>query len=328
MTAPAISVQELRRSYQSRRGLFAHTHTSTEALKGISLNVAPGEVFGLLGPNGAGKTTLVKILATILLPTSGNASVLGFDVAQQTTQVRQRIGIVFGGERGLYLRLSGRDNLLFWSYMYHLPTTKARQRATDLLELVGLKKWADERVEVYSRGMKQRLHLARGLISSPEVLLLDEPTIGLDPVAAHEIRKVVGELGARGTTVFLTTHYMAEAEALCDRVAFINEGQILLIGTPHELTRLVEEVLIVEAEVHPSEMEALCNRLSEITDVLQVERLPVDGSAGRVRVRVRQHSFPAILQVLGAHGALGVNTRALTLEDVYLKLLVGRGLHV
>ena len=161
---------------------------STVALDALDLSVPRGQVFGILGPNGAGKTTAIRILATLLIPTSGQARVLGFDVVKQSNEVRKRIGLVLGGERGLYGRLSGRDNLRYFAALNHMNSGDARRRITELLELVGLTDRPNTLVEEYSRGMKQRLHLARGLLMDPEVLFLDEPTIGLDPVGAHEIR--------------------------------------------------------------------------------------------------------------------------------------------
>src|SRR5450759_3008994 len=207
-SAPAIQVTGLRKKYVSKRGTFRRTKVETVALAGIDLVIRPGELFGLLGPNGAGKTTTVKILTTLLLPDSGEARVLGLDVVRQTAVLRGRIGFVFGGDRGLYWRLSGLNNLRYFADLYRIPPEVSRRRIGELLETLDLKGREHDKVEGYSRGMKQRLHLARGLLNQPEVLFLDEPTIGLDPVGGRELRGLVRRLANEGTTVFLTTHYM------------------------------------------------------------------------------------------------------------------------
>src|SRR5213075_2591542 len=176
------------------------------------------------------------------------ANVLGFDVVKDPREVRKRIGYVFGGERGVYERLSGYDNLRYFAELYGVPPRLQKRRIEELLELVGLKGREQERAEGYSRGMKQRLHVARGLLHDPEVVFLDEPTIGLDPVGAREVRATIGSLTAAGKTVLLTTHYMLEADALCDRIAVISQGEIVAEGTPAALKALVADGTVVEIE--------------------------------------------------------------------------------
>jgi ABC-2 type transport system ATP-binding protein len=201
---PAIEITGLRKTYSSHRGTFRRTKVQTVALDGIDLAIQPGELYGLLGPNGAGKTTTVKILTTLLLPDSGTARVLGLDVVKQTDAVRRRIGFVFGGERGLYWRLSGLDNLRYFADLYRIPPDVSRRRIAELIERLGLSGRDRDKVEIYSRGMKQRLHLARGLLNDPEVLFLDEPTISLDPVGAREdaiqLLRAPGSPAASGTS--------------------------------------------------------------------------------------------------------------------------------
>src|SRR6266511_3209649 len=208
MPGPAVAVEEVTRVFEPRRKRDARV----VALDRVSLEIPQGEIHGLLGPNGAGKTTLVKILSTVLVPTSGRARVLGHDVVGEAAAVRPLIGIVFGGERGLYWRLTGRQNLEYWGALYKLSRAEIRVRSEQLIERVGLIERADERVETYSRGMKQRLHLARGLIGDANVLFLDEPTTGMDPLAAREFRRLIGELRGEGRTILLATHDMVEAE--------------------------------------------------------------------------------------------------------------------
>lgn len=323
----AVRVRELRRTYTSHRGVFRTRLRTVEALRGVTLDVREGELFGFLGPNGAGKTTFVKVLATILLPTSGSVEVLGYDAVRDAGEVRRRIGIVFGGERGLYYTLSARDNLRFFATLYRLAPSLARRRVEELLDLVGLRERADDRVETYSRGMKQRLHLARGLLAGPKLLLLDEPTTGLDPVAANEIRQLIRDLRAQGVAIFLTTHNMAEAESLCDRVAFINEGRIILLDRPRELTRAAAEFAVVEAEVPAERATDLAHELSAVVGVRGVESETTDAVA-RFVVRGEGDVLAPVLQVLARRGARRVNSREPTLEDVYLKLLGYRGMRV
>src|ERR671937_158118 len=245
----AIEAADLRRTYRTHTGTFRRKAKEIEAVRGISFAIEEGELFGLLGPNGAGKTTTIKMLITLLIPTTGSARVLGHDVVKDAREVRKRIGYVFGGERGVYERLSGYDNLRYFAELYGVPPRLQKRRIKELLELVGLRGREDERAEGYSRGMKQRLHVARGLLHEPEVVFLDEPTIGLDPVGARELRATISALVDAGKTVLLTTHYMFEADALCDRLAIISRGRIVGEGTPEELKSSVTDGRVTEIEV-------------------------------------------------------------------------------
>src|SRR3954447_20283355 len=189
-----VEVEELARTYRTSTGILRRRTVEVEAVRGVSFEIGKGELFGLLGPNGAGKTTTIQMLITLLLPSSGTARVLGLDVARDAREVRKRIGYVFGGDRGLYERLSGLDNLRYFSELYGVPPRAQRARIGELLELVGLTGREGERVEGYSRGMRQRLHIARGLLHDPAVLFLDEPSIGIDPVGARELRTTIATL--------------------------------------------------------------------------------------------------------------------------------------
>ena len=242
---------------------------STVALDDLNLRVPQGQVFGILGPNGAGKTTAIRIFATLLTPTGGQASVLGFDVVKQSSEVRKRIGLVLGGDRGLYGRLSGRDNLRYFAALNHMNPRQAGPRISELLELVGLTDRPKTLVEEYSRGMKQRLHLSRGLLMDPEVLFLDEPTIGLDPVGAHEIRQLIPTLARSGKTVLLTTHYMFEADTLCDSIAIINEGKLVALGTPAEIKGSFSRVKITQITLRTP----VPNFRDEISSLTRVQRV-------------------------------------------------------
>jgi ABC-2 type transport system ATP-binding protein len=215
----AIQVQELTRDYDGLR-----------AVDSITFSVETGEIFGFLGPNGAGKTTTIKVLTGQLRPTSGRAQVAGCDVVEERQQLKPRIGVVFE-HQNLYERLSARDNLVFAARLYGVP----KGRVDQVLTQVGLTDRARDRIKEYSNGMKQRLLVARALLHKPEVLFLDEPTRGLDPNVARDIRSIVATLARQGVTVFLTTHYMEEADQLSDRVAIIDQGHIVALDTPEQL---------------------------------------------------------------------------------------------
>jgi len=200
------------------------------AVDGISFSVAEGEVFGLLGHNGAGKTTTIRMLTGRARPTAGSATVAGYDIVHQRDEIKPIINAVFE-DPNLYERLSGRDNLRLFCALYDVPAA----RADELLDTVGLASAAKRKVKTYSSGMKQRLLVARALVNTPRVLFMDEPTRGLDPTSARELRALVSKLADEGTTIFLTTHYMEEADELCDRVAFLSQGKIVALDTPREL---------------------------------------------------------------------------------------------
>jgi len=200
------------------------------AVDQISFSVQQGEVFGFLGPNGAGKTTTIRMLTGQLLPTSGSGSVAGFDIITERQPLKCKIGVVFEFQN-LYERLSARDNLNFYRHLYGVD----REHVDKVLKLVGLNGRADEKIKAFSNGMKQRLLIARGLLHEPDILFLDEPTRGLDPMIAFEIREIISQLAKRNRTIFLTTHYMEEADRLCDRVAIINHGRLIALDKPDNL---------------------------------------------------------------------------------------------
>jgi ABC-2 type transport system ATP-binding protein len=301
--------------------VFRRRSIEVRALTDVSFSVEPGELFGLLGPNGAGKTTSIKILTTLLLPTSGRARVLGFDPASEPQRVRPQIGYVFGGDRGLYDRLSARDNLSYFADVYRVPAREKTRRIDELLDVVGLRGRERERVETFSRGMKQRLHIARGLLHDPPVLFLDEPTIGLDPVGARELRETVAGLQSAGKTILLTTHYMYEADELCGRVAVITDGRIVAEGTPASLKRGIADRTVIEIEATGVE-EPLVSRLREMEGVTSV----VVEEQDETQLVLVQSSLGAQL-VQPLIGALeGVTVRAVTareptLEDAYVALV-------
>lgn len=238
-----IHVENMKRSYKTKIGLLNQETKWVDAVKGISFDVHKGEIFGLLGPNGAGKTTTIKILTTLLAPTEGTAKVLGYDAFGEEKHIRHRINFIFGGERSLYWRLSGEDNLKYFADLYKIPRSEQPQLLDRIFEMVELTEVRKRKVETYSKGMKQRLQIARALLNDPEIIFLDEPSIGLDPIGARALKQIVRQIADEGTTVLLTTHYMPEAEELCDRIAIINHGEIIALDTVDGLKAKIDETL-------------------------------------------------------------------------------------
>jgi ABC-2 type transport system ATP-binding protein len=321
MVRPVIEVSGLARTFRTGRSVFRRRRTQVQAVAGIDFQVERGELFGLLGPNGAGKTTTIKMLITLLLPTAGHATVLGHDVVAEPYAVRRKSGYVFGGDRGLYERLSALDNLRYFAELYAVPVREQRRRIGEVLELVGLTGREKERVEHYSRGMRQRLHIARGLLHRPEVVFLDEPSIGIDPVGARDLRATVKGLAERGTTVLLTTHYMLEADELCDRLAVIANGRIVAEGTPADLKQRVSAGTVLEVTVLglPDEVTENVRSTEHVTSVNvetreQTEVLTVHAAPG---VDVTQ---PVLKHLEGCRIGRLI-TREPTLEDAYIELV-------
>ncbi|MBA3365089.1 MAG: ABC transporter ATP-binding protein [Actinobacteria bacterium] len=316
-----IEASELRRTYRTTTGTIRRRRVEVEAVRGISFEVAEGELFGLLGPNGAGKTTTIKMLITLLVPTSGSARVLGHDVVREAGEVRRRVGYVFGGERGVYERLSALDNLRYFAELYGVPGREQKTRIAELLDLVGLTGREKERVEGYSRGMRQRLHIARGLLHDPPVLFLDEPTIGLDPVGARELRAMIATLAESGKTILLTTHYMFEADSLCDRIAVIAKGKIVAEGTPQQLKGGVAEGWVVEIEVYGIE-DVVLDRLRAVPGVRAVAVEERDqAQLVVVQTDSGQELTHALLSRMDGAAVGRVSSREPTLEDAYVALV-------
>ncbi len=316
-----IEAIDLVRTYQTTTGVIRRKRLDVEAVRGISFSVEQGELFGLLGPNGAGKTTTIKMLITLLLPTSGEAWVLGRNVVDDAREIRKRIGYVFGGDRGLYERLSAYDNLRYFAELYGVSGKAQKARIAEVLELVGLTGREQERVEGYSRGMRQRLHIARGILHDPEVVFLDEPTIGVDPVGARDLRQTIADLISAGKTVLLTTHYMFEADALCDRIAVIAKGQIVGEGTPSELKGRVAGGRVTEIEVFGVGDEVLI-RLRDIRGVTAVSVEEQDQKQLLVVQTSGEHEVTApLLAQLDGLEVGRVASREPTLEDAYVALV-------
>ncbi|MDI6891157.1 MAG: ABC transporter ATP-binding protein [Thermodesulfovibrionales bacterium] len=269
----AIETVNICKNFNQVKGykdLILHPFRKKEiiALKDINIQVNKGELFGLLGPNGAGKTTLIKILSGLILPTKGKAYIAGYDVARDGKKARGVIGYVVSEERSFYWRLTGRQNLRFFATLNNLSQSQAEKRIDELIALTGLDNDADRMFKDYSKGMKQRLAIARGLITSPEVLLMDEPTKSLDPSAAQHLKKFIKEkiVGEDRKTVFLATHNLSEAEELCHRIAIINHGKIKACGTLMEIRSLLNTGKRYFVELKDIS-EDLVNKLYELPSV-------------------------------------------------------------
>jgi len=321
----AIEARALRRVYDAKGGPVV-------ALDGVDLEVRAGELFGLLGPNGAGKTTLIKILTTLLSPTSGTARVFGFDVERETTQIRRIMNMVAGGEQSGYGIMTVREQLWMFSQFYGLGNRDGWRRTDELIDRVGLLEHRNRRVSTLSTGERQKLNLARGLLNDPWVFFLDEPTLGLDVAAARSLREHVVEWQAAepDRTILLTTHYMAEADELCDRIAIVDRGRILAIGTPDELKRRVQEESIFRVEL--DRLDGGAAVLARLPGVVSTTSGAVEGDRADRQIVVMNlvlrddAALGGVVGALADHGSriLGLRKSEPTLEDVFVEL-VGRG---
>ena len=327
MTA-AVEARGLVKEFEKGRRTMWHrlrrapdTRERFRAVAAIDLRVESGEIFGLLGPNGAGKTTTMRMLSTLLEPTAGSIEVLGIDALRRPREVRARLGAMLFGERSLYWKLTARENLEYFAALYHVPPKETAARVTASLEAVKLADRADDYVERFSTGMRQRLALARALLPDPPLLLLDEPTVGLDPQASRDLRDRVRELRAQGRTVLLTTHYMEEADQLCDRVAIIDHGVIVALDTPAALKRTVRAEEIVKLDLANGDLATVAEALSRRATIARSERR--NGSLLlTAHCRSAREFVPAAFDAARDHGSVvqHVEVVPVTLEDVFIAL--------
>lgn len=304
---------------RQRKGIFRSEKSSVKALENINLEVQQGEIFGLLGPNGAGKTTLIKILTTLLLPTSGDAWMNGYHIQKQENKVRATVGCMLMGERGLYWKLTGRENLEYFGALYHLTPSNRKQRCNEIIELLDLEDIIDRTVETYSSGQKMKLAFGKALINDAPILVLDEPTNTLDVPSASELRAVVRELNSLGKTVIYTTHIMTEAETLCNRVAIIDYGKLLALGTVEDLKASLTQNHITRIEgVIPAKALTAVQNLPE---VLQASRTAQNGGNLLTVVSAKSHGIlPLLIDTLTRTGAViqNISPHEITLEDVFI----------
>ena len=323
----AIKTEKLGRIYKIRGGKKSEPKTLV-ALQDVEIEIRHGELFGLLGPNGAGKTTLIKILTTLLAPSTGRAWVAGYDVIQEASKVRPRINMVSGGESSGYGLLTVRENLWMFAQFYGLSSSVANQRITELLEVVGLSDRINTKSSDLSTGLRQKMNIVRGFLTDPDVLFLDEPTLGLDVGASREVRRFVRKWidNDPTRTLLLTTHYMVEADELCDRVAIINQGRVLACDTPAALKRRLQQEAIYRIEISP-----LNGRGTEafeiIPGVCKVSHLPQDGFAVLDFILEKDDVLGRVVNTLTDENIhiLNLQKHESTLEDVFVDL-VGRSM--
>jgi ABC-2 type transport system ATP-binding protein len=321
----AIETKDLGRVYKIR-GNKKERQVRKElvALDHVNLTVQRGELFGLLGPNGAGKTTLIKILTTLLAPTSGWARVATHDVVKDPHEVRTRINMVSGGEASGYGLLTVRENLWMFSQFYGMPSGEANRRIAELLKMVGLEDRLHTKSSDLSTGLRQKMNIVRGFLTDPEVLFLDEPTLGLDVGASRDVRKLIRDwLDAnRSRTLLLTTHYMVEAEELCDRVAIINKGRVLACDTPANLKRNLKRDAIFEIETSP--LNGLSsNVLIDQPEVTKAALTQTETGAKLQLILKEEAALASIINLITQKNIkiLRLSKREPTLEDVFMELV-------
>lgn len=315
-----IEVSHLIRDYEIKNGFLHRKQELKRAVDDISFHIHKGEIFSLLGPNGAGKTTTIKILATLMAPTKGTCTIQGMDCYRDARKLRPHINFIFGGESGVYRRISGRENLRYFASLYGLSKQDTERRIDELLDLVSLRDAQHQKVEQYSKGMTQRLQIARGLINDPDVIFLDEPTIGLDPLGARQLRELIKALKQQGKTILLTTHYMAEAEELSDRIALLHHGKIKALGSVAELKQCYADKSILHMQLHS------CDNLlyKAIEDLQEVEFIRAEHHEHSVHLALHMHSEQIpdkLLQLLHGAQLISLQPERITMEDVYLRLL-------
>lgn len=288
-----------------------------QALQQISFSVKEGEIFGFLGPNGAGKTTTIRILSGLLKPDSGLAFINGFNVASDSLRAKESVGVV-PESSNLYAELTARENLIYMAQLYGVPRKEWEIRSAELLREFNLLDRADTKFQGFSRGMKRRLTIAAALVHHPRLLFLDEPTTGLDVMSARGLRGVVKKLKEKGVTIFLTTHLIAEAEELCDRVAIIVKGQIRIIDTPQALKERAQDTEVIEVRLKPLSLTIT----KEIESMAGVEKVAIVEDRLRIYGKTLHESIASIINRLDQGGGkiLSIQTLTPTLEDAFVKL--------
>jgi ABC-2 type transport system ATP-binding protein len=310
----------------AKRSLLARKEPKAmfTAVDGVDLQIERGEIFGLLGPNGAGKSTTIRMLCTLLEPTSGTAQVNGFDIVRQANDVRRSLGTVLAGERSIYWKLTGRENLEYFAALYHIPPAIAKKRVEELIERMEIKDRSNELVEKYSTGMRQRIAIAKALLARPPILLLDEPTLGLDPQAARRVRELIAELKQEGHTVLLTTHYMEEADLLSDRIGIIDTGKVIALDTPEGLKRRIDQKEVIRLEISGwhDEIAGKLKSISGVENITTHQQGEADLWEVNLHAQNSRTALPRIVEHISGNGTRLVNMNIVkpSLEDVFIHL--------
>lgn len=318
-----VDVKSLSKTFETKEGpILRKTRRTLTAVDGISFTVPKGEIFALLGPNGAGKTTTVKMLCTLITPSLGDAIINGFSVVKEQQKVRESLGVMLTGERTLYWKLTGHENLQYFAALYHLQPSDSKERIEQLLKLVGLAEREDTLVENYSTGMRIRLSFAKALLNEAPVLLFDEPTASLDPQSSHLIRDLIRNLKREGRSIILTTHNMDEAEVLSDRVAIIDHGKIVQLGTPAELKQKVKTSEVIEIEARNISKQAV-DAIQALSGISKAAFSDANGEKPVLRIHAEKGKeiLPRILELLVREKTAITNVSVIepTLEDVFIE---------
>ena len=330
MNSPDIVIEtrDLTKIFPARRGLLGRSDVSKEkiAVSGVNLQLSQGEVFGLVGPNGAGKTTLIRVLSTLLIPNSGSATVGGYDVVKHDRKVRRLVGLVASNERSFYWRLTGRQNLAFFADLYHIPREEGRKWLEELYDALDLRAIIDLRFDHYSTGQKQRLAIARGLLSKPKILLMDEPTKGVDPMGAIKLVNLIRERLVQlwHPTILITSHNLSEIERLCGRIALMDHGKIVALGDLEELRSMVNPVetyRLLVRDVAEAELKTMADSAQAIDPINMTMR---DGATEiEVSFTHQSEGFSRLVRAIIEHGGeiLTCTSIAASFDDVFSMLI-------
>lgn len=322
----AVEVKDIRKSFITRKKKLLRTIEKKEfkAVDGISFDIFKGEIFGLLGPNGAGKTTTIKMITGLLRPTSGKITVMGKDVDKKPMEALSNIGTVLAGDRSVYWKLTARENLEYFASLYGCSKKEGKKRAEDIINRLELSDKADVLVEKFSTGMKQKVALGKALIPNAPVVLLDEPTLGLDPQSALNLREIILDIKREGRTVLLTTHYMEEADFLCDRIAIVDGGKVIALDTPENLKKSLNEVKCIKIEVNKAEDKLI----NELKDIPKIEKVKSDYVSEKRNYTLSIHHtngdtiIQKIIDIISKNKSqiLNINVLQPSLEDVFIHL--------
>lgn len=322
----AVEVKDLKKYFISKKKkLFKKTEKKEfKAVDGVTFEIRKGEIFGLLGPNGAGKTTTIKMITGLLSPTAGSVCVMGLDVDKKPLEALKNLGTVLAGDRSIYWKLTARENLEYFAALYGCDSKEAKRRTNEILKKLQLEEKADELVEKFSTGMKQKVALGKALIPNAPVVLLDEPTLGLDPQSALNLRELILEIKREGRTVLLTTHYMEEADFLCDRIAIIDGGKIIALDTPENLKSSLNEIKSIKIEL-TSVSDKLINKIEVLKGVKNIKSsYNPDNRSYEINIHHTNGSslVQKILDCISEDNSkvLNVNVIEPSLEDVFINL--------